>query len=247
MHPPESSTASRTSPKTSLEHQGDLLRTRRRRGGKPEILMSGHTAIIAWKRTGPDFVKGNYSREHTWTFDGGLVVPASPSPSVVRAPFSNPSNVDPEEAFVASISSCHMLTFLYLASRQGFQVDAYQDEAEGVMTKNEKARPSSARSHCAPGSRTAATACPRRPRCAAFTISRTSSASSPTRSSPRSSWSDRTRNLHDTVHSGFWAGIREGTTRSNASAESSISPLKRRYLGNYTLLPELTGNRSLDA
>ena len=100
--------------------------------------MSEHKATISWKRAGPDFLAGKYSREHTWTFDGGLVVPASPSPSVVPAPWSNPANVDPEEAFVAAISSCHALTFLYLASQQGFQVDAYTDEAVGVMTKNEK-------------------------------------------------------------------------------------------------------------
>lgn len=99
--------------------------------------MSEHTAIISWKCTSPDFLTGKYSREHTWTFDGGATVPASPSPSVVPAPFSNPALVDPEEAFVASISSCHMLTFLYLACRRGFQVDSYRDEAAGVMAKNE--------------------------------------------------------------------------------------------------------------
>jgi organic hydroperoxide reductase OsmC/OhrA len=99
--------------------------------------MSEHTAIISWKRTGPDFIKGQYSRVHTWRFDGGVVVPASPSPAAVPAPWSNPACVDPEEVFVASISSCHMLTFLHLASRQGFQVDSYQDEAVGGMTKNE--------------------------------------------------------------------------------------------------------------
>jgi organic hydroperoxide reductase OsmC/OhrA len=103
--------------------------------------MSNHIATISWKRTGPDFLKGSYSREHTWSFDGGLVVPASPSPSIVREPFSNPANVDPEEAFVAAISSCHMLSYLFIASRQGFQVDAYQDEARGVMAKNEKGVP----------------------------------------------------------------------------------------------------------
>jgi organic hydroperoxide reductase OsmC/OhrA len=103
--------------------------------------MSEHKATISWKRAGPDFLSGKYSREHTWTFDGGLVVPASPSPSVVPAPWSNPANVDPEEAFVAAISSCHALTFLFLASQQGFQVDAYTDEAVGVMTKNEKGVP----------------------------------------------------------------------------------------------------------
>src|SRR5215210_998015 len=98
--------------------------------------MSEHKAIIHWQRTSPDFLKGKYSREHTWTFDGGFSMAASPSPSVVPVPFSNPAHVDPEEAFVASVSSCHMLTFLYLASKQGFQLDSYQDEAIGVMTKN---------------------------------------------------------------------------------------------------------------
>jgi organic hydroperoxide reductase OsmC/OhrA len=103
--------------------------------------MSEHKAIVRWQRTGPNFLRGQYSREHTWTFDGGLTIPASPSPSVVPAPWSNPANVDPEEAFVASVSSCHLLTFLYLASRQGFQIDSYEDEAIGVMTKNEKGVP----------------------------------------------------------------------------------------------------------
>jgi organic hydroperoxide reductase OsmC/OhrA len=103
--------------------------------------MSTHTAFIRWTRTSPDFLRGKYSREHTWTFDGGLTVPASPSPSVVPAPYSNPAHVDPEEAFVASISSCHMLTFLYVASKAGFQIDRYEDEAIGVMTKNEKGIP----------------------------------------------------------------------------------------------------------
>ena len=100
--------------------------------------MSEHKAIISWKRSSPDFLKGKYSREHHWKFDGGLTIPASPSPSVVPAPYSNPAHVDPEEAYVASISSCHMLTFLFIASRQGFQVDSYEDEAVGAMAKNEK-------------------------------------------------------------------------------------------------------------
>ena len=100
-----------------------------------------HTATIAWKRTGPDFVKGKYSREHVWTFDGGASVPASPSPSVVPAPWSNAAQVDPEEAFVASIASCHMLTFLWVASREGFQADSYEDNAVGVMTKNDRGVP----------------------------------------------------------------------------------------------------------
>jgi|SRR5581483_1428003 len=100
--------------------------------------MSEHKATIQWQRTSPDFLKGKYSREHTWTFDGGLTVTASSSPSVVPVPYSNPAGVDPEEAFVASLSSCHMLTFVYLAQRQGFQVDRYEDEAVGRTVKNEK-------------------------------------------------------------------------------------------------------------
>ena len=103
--------------------------------------MSEYKAIIKWQRTSPDFLKGRYSREHTWTFDGGVTIPASPSPSVVPAPYSNPANVDPEEAFVASVSSCHMLTFLHVASRQGFQIDSYEDESVGVLTKNENGVP----------------------------------------------------------------------------------------------------------
>ncbi len=103
--------------------------------------MSEHRATITWKLSGPSFLKGQYTREHTWTFDGGVSVPASPSPAAVPAPWSNPAHVDPEEAFVASIASCHMLTFLWVASRQGFEVERYDDEAIGVMTKNEQRVP----------------------------------------------------------------------------------------------------------
>ncbi len=103
--------------------------------------MSEHKATIDWKRSGPDFLKGRYSREHTWTFDGGVTVAASPSPAVVPVPWSNPANVDPEEAFVAAISSCHMLTYLWVASRAGFVVESYRDGAVGVMTKNERGVP----------------------------------------------------------------------------------------------------------
>jgi organic hydroperoxide reductase OsmC/OhrA len=100
--------------------------------------MSEHKATIKWKQLQGDFLKGTYSREHTWTFDGGMTVAASSSPAAVRPPFSNPANVDPEEAFVAALSSCHMLTYLYVASRKGFEVVSYEDEAVGVMTKNER-------------------------------------------------------------------------------------------------------------
>ena len=102
--------------------------------------MSNHHAIITWTCTAPapDFLKGKYSREHTWTFDGGQVLSASSSPSVVPTPWSNPAGVDPEEAFVASISSCHMLTFVWLAGKAGFAVASYRDEAVGTTTKNER-------------------------------------------------------------------------------------------------------------
>ena len=103
--------------------------------------MAEYKAVIKWQRSSPDFVRGRYSREHTWTFDGGVTVAASASPHVVPAPWSNPACVDPEEAYVASISSCHMLTFLFLAAKQGFQIDSYEDAAVGLLTKNEKGVP----------------------------------------------------------------------------------------------------------
>jgi organic hydroperoxide reductase OsmC/OhrA len=99
--------------------------------------MSEHRASVVWRFGGGDFVNGQYSREHSWSFDGGVTVPASPSPSIVRAPYSNAAYVDPEEAFVASIASCHLLTFLYVAAKAGVEVLSYEDEAVGVMTKNE--------------------------------------------------------------------------------------------------------------
>lgn len=101
--------------------------------------MAHHHATIDWSTNAPaaDVLKGRYSREHKWSFDGGQVLPASASPSVVPAPWSSPAGVDPEEAFVASISSCHMLTFVWLASRAGFAVASYRDEAVGTTAKNE--------------------------------------------------------------------------------------------------------------
>jgi organic hydroperoxide reductase OsmC/OhrA len=100
--------------------------------------MSEHKAKILWTHSTGDFLKGTYSREHTWAFDGGMTVPASSSPAAVRIPFSNPANIDPEEAFVASLSSCHMLTYLFIASRKGFEISRYEDEAVGLMTKNDR-------------------------------------------------------------------------------------------------------------
>ena len=99
--------------------------------------MSTYTATIRWRRSGDgDFAKGQYSRAHEWSFDGGAVVSASASPHIVPAPWSDAGGVDPEEAFVASLSSCHMLFFLDFARRQGLAIDSYVDEAEGVMEKN---------------------------------------------------------------------------------------------------------------
>lgn len=100
--------------------------------------MAQYKAIIRWQSDGGEFRRGKYSRAHTWTFDGGATVPASASPSVVRPPYSDPAGVDPEEALVASIASCHMLTFLYLAGKDGFEIASYEDEAVGSMTKNER-------------------------------------------------------------------------------------------------------------
>jgi organic hydroperoxide reductase OsmC/OhrA len=100
--------------------------------------MAEHKASIRWALQGDGFLKGRYSREHTWTFDGGATVAASPAPSVIPAPYSNPASVDPEEAYVAAIASCHMLTFLYVAMRKGVVVERYEDDAVGVMRKNER-------------------------------------------------------------------------------------------------------------
>ena len=96
-----------------------------------------YKAVIAWERgAGEPFTDLKFSRAHQWSFDGGITVPASSSPLSVRVPYSHAEAVDPEEALVAALSSCHMLTFLYLAAKQGIVVDSYQDEAVGVMTKN---------------------------------------------------------------------------------------------------------------
>ena len=98
--------------------------------------MSTYTAIIRWTRDpSTDFSKGQYSRAHEWVFDGGVTVPASPSPHVVPQPWSDLTAVDPEEAFVASLSSCHMLFFVDFARRAGLVVDSYVDEAEGLLEK----------------------------------------------------------------------------------------------------------------
>jgi organic hydroperoxide reductase OsmC/OhrA len=100
-----------------------------------------HAALIRWHVGTDDFLGKRYSRAHTWTFDGGTVVPASSSPQVVALPMSDVAAVDPEEAFVASLSSCHMLWFLDIASRAGYAVQSYEDAASGHMGRNAAGKP----------------------------------------------------------------------------------------------------------
>ena len=100
--------------------------------------MSTHTAIIRWQCDDDNFADNKYSRGHVWEFDGGAVVAASAAPDVVPLPMSVAENVDPEEAFVASLSSCHMLFFLSFAASRGFNIDEYVDEAIGEMQKDEQ-------------------------------------------------------------------------------------------------------------
>lgn len=103
--------------------------------------MSEYRATVLWQRqVNEKFTDARFSRGHRWQFDEGVEVPASASPRVVPLPMSVAAAVDPEEAFVASLSSCHMLTFLYLAAKRGFVIESYRDEAVGVLAKNEDGR-----------------------------------------------------------------------------------------------------------
>jgi organic hydroperoxide reductase OsmC/OhrA len=99
-----------------------------------------YTATVLWQRGEQPFTDRRYSRAHEWRFDGGVTVPASSSPSVVKVPLSREDAVDPEEAFVAALASCHMLFFLDFAARAGFRIDEYRDEASGVMGKRADGR-----------------------------------------------------------------------------------------------------------
>jgi organic hydroperoxide reductase OsmC/OhrA len=98
--------------------------------------MSEYVAKVIWNRGDQEFLDNRYSRGHMWEFDGGARVAASASPQILPAPLSVEANVDPEEAFVAALSSCHMLFFLSIAAKQGFVIDAYVDDAVGSMEKN---------------------------------------------------------------------------------------------------------------
>ena len=95
-----------------------------------------YSAHVVWNRGDELFVDNRFSRRHTLSFDGGIVLTGSSSPQVTRVPFSDPAAVDPEEMFVASLSSCHMLWFLYIAARRKFRVDSYSDRADGTMAPN---------------------------------------------------------------------------------------------------------------
>lgn len=104
-------------------------------GGRNE--MSEYVARVIWRRRQDErYIDNKYGRGHEWVFDGGLTVPASSSPHIVPLPYSDERNVDPEEAFVASLSSCHMLFFLSVAARAAFVVDRYVDDALGIMEKD---------------------------------------------------------------------------------------------------------------
>ena len=102
--------------------------------------MSEYTAVVVWSRDGAAFTDNRYSRGHRWLFDGGVEVPASSSPTVVPLPLSVAAAVDPEEAFVASLSSCHMLWFLSIAAKRALLVDSYRDEAAGKMGKDQSGK-----------------------------------------------------------------------------------------------------------
>jgi organic hydroperoxide reductase OsmC/OhrA len=99
-----------------------------------------YTATITWAREGAPFTDSRYSRAHRWRFDGGVEVAASASPQLVPQPLSSAAAIDPEEAFVAALASCHMLWFLSIAAGRGFVVESYRDEATGLLARNAAGR-----------------------------------------------------------------------------------------------------------
>jgi len=98
--------------------------------------MENYSATIQWERENQEFLDKKYSRVHTWKFDGGAVIAASSSPHLLPPPMSDPRHVDPEEAFVAAVSSCHMLWFLAMAAKHRWLVDSYEDQPTGKLDKN---------------------------------------------------------------------------------------------------------------
>jgi organic hydroperoxide reductase OsmC/OhrA len=107
--------------------------------------VSRYTASVEWTRGDARFTDLRYSRRHVWRFDGGAEVPGSSSPHSVPVPYSDAEAVDPEEAFVAALSSCHMLFFLSIAAKRGHRIDQYVDEAEGFLEKDADGRMSMTR------------------------------------------------------------------------------------------------------
>jgi organic hydroperoxide reductase OsmC/OhrA len=102
--------------------------------------MAEYSATVVWENENSPFIGGRYSRAHTWEFDGGTVVRASSSPHSVPLPYSDASAVDPEEALVAALASCHMLWFLSIAAKRGFTVQTYRDGAKGTLARNAKGK-----------------------------------------------------------------------------------------------------------
>jgi organic hydroperoxide reductase OsmC/OhrA len=102
--------------------------------------MTVHTVEALWQRGAQDFLDQRYSRGHLLRFDGGLAIPGSSSPQVVPVPMSDPTALDPEEAFLSALSSCHLLWFLSIAAGRGFRVDRYFDAASGVLATDEAGR-----------------------------------------------------------------------------------------------------------
>ena len=91
---------------------------------------------VHWSSQADSFSEGRYSRDHIWHSKKGWRIEASSSPDIVPIPYSNPTMIDPEEAFLASVSSCHMLWFIDLARRAGFRATDYVDHATGQMTSD---------------------------------------------------------------------------------------------------------------
>ncbi|MGH9752268.1 MAG: OsmC family protein [Blastocatellia bacterium] len=105
-----------------------------------EFDLHKYEAVISWKRDGAKFTDNRYSRGHEWSFDGGVKIMASSSPSGVPVPYSVVEAVDPEEALVAAAASCHMLWFLHIAAKRDYVVESYVDNADGIMEKNSEGK-----------------------------------------------------------------------------------------------------------
>ena len=101
---------------------------------------SQYNATVVWQRGTHKFTDNKYSRAHQWVFSSGTNIAASSSPHIVPLPYSVEENVDPEEAFVASLSSCHMLFYLSIAAKKKLIIDSYEDRASGTLKKNEEGK-----------------------------------------------------------------------------------------------------------